>query len=281
MPILCFIRVTIPPQIVGLFYYRQPICMAKKFYWLKLKKDFFKRHDIRIIEAMPNGKDYLLFYLKMMLESIDHEGELRFNELIPYNESMLSTITNTNIDVVKSAMKIFTQLNMIDILDDQTIYMNEVNAMIGNETDSAERVRKFRENKVLMLQCNNDVTNSNTEIEIDKELELKKEKELIKVGDRELVIKDYFINLLPIEATQEFIVAWCEWVDFRKEIKKKLTVSSSKKQIEFLLKHSNPVGCINESIKNGWQGLFEEKTTNNKQKFNYQESTGNEFQIIQ
>ena len=45
---------------------------TKKYYWLKLKRDFFKRHDIRIIEEMPNGKDYILFYNKLLLESIDH-----------------------------------------------------------------------------------------------------------------------------------------------------------------------------------------------------------------
>ena len=71
----------------------------KKYYWLKLKRDFFKRHDIQIIEAMPNGKDYILFYLKLLCESVDHEGNLRFSEQIPYNDQMLSTITNTKINV--------------------------------------------------------------------------------------------------------------------------------------------------------------------------------------
>lgn len=68
---------------------------SKTFYWLKLKRDFFKRHDIQIIESMPNGKDYILFYLKLLCESVDHEGNLRFSDQIPYNEQMLSTITNT------------------------------------------------------------------------------------------------------------------------------------------------------------------------------------------
>lgn len=142
---------------------------VKKYYWLKLKRDFFKRHDIRIIEEMPNGKDYILFYLKMLLESIDHEGELRFSEAIPYNEQMLSVITNTNIDIVKSAMKIFIDLNMIELFDDSTIYMSEVQRLIGSETAGAERVRKHRE-KVKMLQCNTDETKCNTEIDIEKEL---------------------------------------------------------------------------------------------------------------
>ena len=122
----------------------------RRFYWLKLKRDFFKRHDIRIIEEMPNGKDYILFYLKLLLESVDHEGNLRFSETIPYNENMLSVITNTNVDIVKSAMKVFTELKMIEILDDSTIYMNEVNKLIGSETSVAERVRKHRENNKML-----------------------------------------------------------------------------------------------------------------------------------
>ena len=148
----------------------------KKYYWLKLKRDFFKRHDIRIIEEMPNGKEYLLFYLKLLVESIDHEGSLRFSDTIPYNEQMLSVITNTNIDIVRSAMKVFVELKMIDIFDDQTIYMNETQKLIGSETATAERVRKHRESQRL-LQCNTDVTKCNTEIDIEKEQELNKEKE--------------------------------------------------------------------------------------------------------
>lgn len=142
----------------------------KKFYWLKLKRDFFKRHDVRIIEEMPNGKDYILVYLKLLLESIDHEGELRFSDTIPYNDQMLSVITNTNIDIVRSAIKVFVELNMIEIFDDKTIYMAEVQKLIGSETAGAERVRKHRQNRKL-LQCNTDETKSNTEIDIDKDKE--------------------------------------------------------------------------------------------------------------
>lgn len=125
----------------------------KKYYWLKLKRDFFKRHDIRIIEAMPNGKDYILFYLKLLLESIDHEGNLRFSDTIPYNEQMLSVITNTNIDVVRSAMEVFRELKMIEILNDQTIYMAEVEKLIGSETKWAEkkRLQRAKEDNVPLL----------------------------------------------------------------------------------------------------------------------------------
>lgn len=104
----------------------------KKFYWLRLHKDFFKRHEIRIIEAMPNGKDYVLFYLKLLVESVSHEGCLRFSDTVPYSMEMLSVLTNTNVDVVKSAIDVFVELNMIEILDDATIFMAEVDTMIGS-----------------------------------------------------------------------------------------------------------------------------------------------------
>lgn len=151
----------------------------KKFYWLKLKKDFFKRHDIKIIEDMENGKDYILLYLKLLCESVDHSGSLRFSDTIPYSEKMLSTITGTNIDIVRSAMKVFTSLEMIEILDDQTIYMREVEKMIGGESDSAERVRRHRALKEAQsLQCNGVVTICNTDIDIEKDIDKEQEKEV-------------------------------------------------------------------------------------------------------
>lgn len=123
--------------------------MSGRYYWLKLKRDFFKRHDIRIIEAMPNGKDYILFYLKLLCESVDHDGGLRFSDEIPYSEEMLATITGTNIDIVRSAVKVFTQLRMMEILDDGTIFMREVKGMIGSaaDNDNARRQARFREKR--------------------------------------------------------------------------------------------------------------------------------------
>ena len=154
--------------------------MESKFYWLKLDKDFFKRHDIKIIEAMPNGKDYILFYLKLLCESIDHNGNLRFSDNIPYNEEMLSIITNTNVDIVRSAIKVFSELKMIEILDDGTYYMNAVNKMIGSavNNDNANRQRRFRaKQKELALQeCYDSVTKNNESknIDIDKDIDNKR-----------------------------------------------------------------------------------------------------------
>jgi predicted phage replisome organizer len=147
-----------------------------KYYWLKLHKDFFKRHDVSIIEDMPNGKDYILFYLKLLVESVSHEGNLRFSDSIPYNEQMLSSLTKTNIDIVRSAVKIFSELNMMEMLDDGTIYMTEVDKMIGAETDAhireqtRLRVAKYRERQ---KSLRNDTVTLNGNVEIrDKSIEI-------------------------------------------------------------------------------------------------------------
>lgn len=161
------------PQVIS---QKSGIEMNKKYFWLKLKRDFFKRHDIQIIESMPNGKDYVLFYLKLLVESVDHEGNLRFSDTIPYNEQMLATITNTNIDIVRSAMKIFVELNMVDVLDSGTIFMAEIQKMTGTETYWAEQKRKQRENEPLevghcpqIVQSLSNVSNQEIDKELDKE----------------------------------------------------------------------------------------------------------------
>lgn len=79
----------------------------KKYYWLKLKRDFFKRHDIRIIEEMPNGKDYLLFYIKLLCESSS-------NKYFPdKNPREIARITNESLDFVKGALAILIEYGFI------------------------------------------------------------------------------------------------------------------------------------------------------------------------
>lgn len=123
---------------------------SKKYYWLKLDENFFKKHEIVVVESMPNGKEYVMFYLKLLCESISHEGYLRFSPTIPYNETMLANLTHTNIDIVRSAVKVFTELNMMAFLDDGTLYLEQVNKMIGCETGQTIRKREAREQKALL-----------------------------------------------------------------------------------------------------------------------------------
>jgi len=154
----------------------------EKFYWLKLWRDFFRRTEIRLIEAMPNGKEYVLFYLKLLCEGLDNEGYLLVNKTIPYNEEMLSAITNTNIDIIRSAVKVFTSMGMMQLMDNGAYYLDEVKRMTGSavNSDEANRQRRSRENRRVkeisapdtdVTMCHelvtNFVTKNNESIEIE------------------------------------------------------------------------------------------------------------------
>ncbi len=151
--------------------------MAKRYYWLRLKEDFFERDEIKILENMPNGKDYIIFYMKLLLKSVSTDGILIFNGCIPFTPNMLASITNTNVDTVKVAVDILTQLGLMEQWDDGKLFMVATQNMIGSEGESASRVRALREKEkkqkeVKALQCNNKVTKSNTDIDKDIKIDI-------------------------------------------------------------------------------------------------------------
>ena len=118
-----------------------------KYYWLKLKRDFFKRHDIHILNGMEYGREVVLFYIKLMLESVDHEGELRFSERLPYSNKMLANLTDTPESLVDTSMEILQDFKLIDIDENGTIILPKVMEMIGFETDWAKKKREYRDKK--------------------------------------------------------------------------------------------------------------------------------------
>ena len=131
--------------------------MSKRYYWLKLDKDFFNRPDIKIIEAQADGVLYSYFYLKLLLQSVESQGVLKYNN-IPFDVEMLSKITGTSPSVVKSAIDIFLKMNMLQILEDGSLFISEVALLLGSETEDA---RRKREKKKLENKVENSVTNSN------------------------------------------------------------------------------------------------------------------------
>lgn len=92
----------------------------KKYYWLKLKEDFFEEDTLAWLEEQTNGKEYCLFYLKLCLKSLKTNGILIRNVgqiLIPYDVKKLGEITKTDIDTVTVAMELFKKIGLIQILD--------------------------------------------------------------------------------------------------------------------------------------------------------------------
>ena len=157
----------------------------KRFFWLKLKEDFFEGETIEWLEEQPNGKEYVLFYLKLCLKSLKHDGKL-YREIgtriIPYDIKKLSEITKTPVDTVMIATRVLSEIGLVQRMDDETLYMNQVMSMVGSNAanDNAERQRRFRERQKQKLitqsvtkNNGNALRNSNESIENrDKSIEL-------------------------------------------------------------------------------------------------------------
>jgi predicted phage replisome organizer len=170
---------------------------TKKYYWLKLNLDFFEREEIRIIEDMPNGKEYCYFYMKLLVKSANSDGLLVFRGVVPYTLEMLASLTNTNIDIVRSAVKLFLNLGMMQRLEDKTLYLHEVQNMLGCETEYARKKREYREKKKLeVLGYNEDIIkitedDEQDNIETAEDIQMDKTKTIEDIAtDKEKTKKD-------------------------------------------------------------------------------------------
>lgn len=161
--------------------------MNKKYYWLKLKEDFFRNKKIKKLRSIAGGDTYTLIYLKMQLLSLKNDGELYFDGVEDNFIEEIALEIDEEYENVKITVMYLIKNNLLEEIDDNTYSLLETKECIGNESASTERVRRHRalkkDNK--MLQCNTDVTKSNIEIEkeIEKEIEIELEIEIEKKKD--------------------------------------------------------------------------------------------------
>lgn len=126
----------------------------KKYFWLKLPRNFFDKHYIKALrrkkhEDFPEvfGNMLVLFYVWMLAESIDHSGCLRYSESKPYDAETLSDVSDFPLHFVTLALPIFTELELVVTESDGTLFLPKSAKMIGSESASAQRVREHRERK--------------------------------------------------------------------------------------------------------------------------------------
>ncbi|WP_271017579.1 phage replisome organizer N-terminal domain-containing protein [Streptococcus agalactiae] len=156
----------------------------KKYYYLKLKENFFESDEAIILESMPDGYIYSNILLKLYLRSLKNDGLLMFNNLIPYNAQMLATITRHQVGTVEKAIQIFRDLQLIEILDNGAIYMKNIQNFVGKSSTEADRIRKLRAKNnsgvQMLYKCTPEIEiekDKKIDINIDKELELEQDKE--------------------------------------------------------------------------------------------------------
>lgn len=172
---------------------------TKKYYWLKLKDNFFDDKVIKFLRKMPEGPTLVIIYLKMQLKSLKTEGFLKYDGILPTCEEELALVLDEQPMLVAGAINALERMGVVERWDNDVLYMAAMQGLIGSETAAAERVRKHREmrktmelnaaenmellqSNATMLQSNTDVTGCNTEIERREkreELELERREDIL------------------------------------------------------------------------------------------------------
>ncbi len=180
--------------------------VEKKFFWLKLKENFFDDKQIKFLRSLPDGDKVVITYLKMQLKSLKTDGILKYDKLLPTCEEELALMLDEDINIVKLTIQALLQLNAIEILEDNTIFMIATQELIGKEGSSADRMRQLRKKqKQLASHCDNNVQlclhnvalhSPESEIESylksekEKDIEIEKESESESESKKELTMND-------------------------------------------------------------------------------------------
>ncbi len=241
----------------------------KKYYYIKLKDNYFDQDNIKILESVPNGHVYSLIIVKLYLKATKYGGQLRMTESIPYDPSKLDILANVlNHDVahVKEAIKLSSDLGIISILDTGDMWMAEIQNFIGQSSSEADRIRQYRSklNKVAIKDKSQNVQmydKSTPKREIEKEIELKidTEKELKPKKSKSLSlekVEDY----LSIMRNKALYLKIIEFYHYRKEISKPLkTLNPIKGMINNIgsefVNEQHLIQCIDETMSKEWQGV--------------------------
>ena len=164
---------------------------VKRFFWLKLKEDFFKQKEIKLLRKIAGGDTHTIIYLKILLLSLKNNGKVYSEGVTDNFFEEIALEIDEDIENVAICMKFLEQKGLLIYDTEDSASLTAIPEMIGSESESARRVRKHRQNKVLQektSQCNAEPLQSNknvtTEKELEKELEIEKEKELQQETDK-------------------------------------------------------------------------------------------------
>ena len=169
------------------------MAVNRRYYWLQLKEDFFKSKEMKLMRKLPGGEELTIIYLKIMLASLPDEGKIYFEGLAEDLAEELALLIDEDTEAVRMALMFLTKKNLLTTNDNYQFTLEQVPEMIGSETASTRRSRKYREGQKA-LQCNTDATKRNGDIEIDidieKDIELDQEQEQKNtVGGENLIFK--------------------------------------------------------------------------------------------
>lgn len=166
----------------------------KKYYWLKLKENFFTDKTIKKLRKIAGGDTYTIIYLKLLLKATETDGKLYFDGVEDTFADEIALDIDEDTENVKVTLMYLIKCGLLVEVSDYEMELTRINEMIGSETNKAELMRKKRardkklhEQKVTMLP---DVTETVTMLpDVTKVLpyiEKEKEKEIEKEKDKEI-----------------------------------------------------------------------------------------------
>ena len=161
---------------------------TKRYFWLKLKEDFFGDRAIKALRRLPQGDSLTIVYLKMQLISLKTSGVIRYEHILPDSVAELAMAMDEDENVVRLAVEALIRFGVVERWEDETLFMVAMQQLIGSETSGAARMRKLREQKKSAAlpapsasHCDTHVQNRDgeieIEIEIEKEIDIEIEKE--------------------------------------------------------------------------------------------------------
>ena len=125
----------------------------KRYYWIKLKTDFFNQDTIDFLLSQKNGCEYVVLYQMLCLKTANNNGLLATNVgeiIVPYDINKIARDTRYfNVDTIRVALELYKQLGLIYEGDNSILQITGFNEMIGSETKYAQIKRKQRKKKIL------------------------------------------------------------------------------------------------------------------------------------
>lgn len=141
----------------------------RKYYFLKLKEDFFEQDTIILLESLKDGVLYSNILMKMYLKSLQFNGFLKVNEHLSLTTEMIATLTRHEVGTVERAVKIFLELGLAETTETGTIYMSQIETLVGKSSTEGERkklsrLRKEREKSIPLQIGLSDAEEQNADI---------------------------------------------------------------------------------------------------------------------
>ena len=151
----------------------------KRYYWLKLKEDFFNDIRMKRLRKISAGSTYTIIYLKLLLLSLKDEGKLYFEKVDDTFIQEMSLIIDETEDDIMLTLQYLQKVGLLEVISEDEYFLTELPSLIGSETDWAAKKRKYREqqkinvSRTMTLECHKEVRQEK-EIDKDKEGELEK-----------------------------------------------------------------------------------------------------------